>query len=120
MDDIYREVILEHYKHPHNFGKLKSPTKHAQESVVSCGDKITMELEIKNDKLANIAFSGQGCAISMAAASLLTDYIKGKKVDELRRLTADDILSLLGVTLTPTRLKCALLGLEVLHKALNI
>ncbi|RJR28394.1 SUF system NifU family Fe-S cluster assembly protein [Candidatus Microgenomates bacterium] len=119
MDNIYREVILEHYKHPHNFGTLQKPSSSAQESVISCGDEISMELEIKNGKLVDVAFSGQGCAISMAAASLLTDSIKGKEVVKLQALIGDDILSLLGVNLTPTRLKCALLSLEVLHKALN-
>lgn len=121
MDDIYREQILDHYKHPHNFGKLTNPNSVASDNLVSCGDKLLIELLIdKNKQIVNdIKFQGVGCAISMASASMLSERIKGEQIKVLKRLTKDDILKMLGISLTPTRLKCALLALEVLHKALK-
>jgi nitrogen fixation NifU-like protein len=117
--DIYRENILDHYKHPKNFGRLTRVTATAADAVVSCGDSMTMEIFVENEIVTEIGFTGSGCAISMASASLLTDHAKGKSIRDLQRLDKDAILQLLGITLTPTRLKCALLSLEVLHKVLN-
>ena len=121
MDELYREQILEHYRHPRNFGKLKKANAKASDELVSCGDKLDLELWIdpKTKKVKHIGFSGIGCAISMASASLLGEYILDKPISALQRLGKDDILRLLGINPTPTRLKCALLSLEVLHKALN-
>lgn len=119
MDNLYRENILDHYKYPRNFGKLTHPTHTSTDEVVSCGDSLTMELIIKNNKVTKIAFNGTGCAISMASASLLTEYAKNKSKNKLQSLTTGVILKMLGVDLTPTRLKCALLSLEVLHKAIK-
>ncbi len=119
MDDLYREQILDHYKHPHNFGKLKSANASASDNIVSCGDELSMELAVKNNTINDIMFQGQGCAISIASASMLTEFIRGKTVADLKILTKDDILAMLGINLTLTRLKCALLSLEVLHKALR-
>lgn len=119
MDDLYRENILDHFKHPRNFGKLERANAVASDNLVSCGDSLSMELLVKKKILKEVRFQGQGCAISMAAASMLTETIKGKSIGDLKRLTKDDILIMLGINPTPTRLKCALLSLEVLHKALN-
>ena len=119
MDDLYREQILDHYRNPRNLGKLKSVTVTAGDNIVSCGDRLSMELLIKSGKITDIKFQGEGCAISMASASLLTEQVKNKKVADLKHLGKDDILKLLGINPTPTRLKCALLSLEVLHKAIN-
>lgn len=119
MDDLYRENILSHYKHPQNFKTLVHATHGAEQTLVSCGDALTMQLVIKNKKVADIGFTGTGCAISMASASMLTELVRGKRISELQKLTKDDILEMLGITLTPTRLKCALLSLEVLHKAIQ-
>lgn len=118
MDDLYRENILDHYKHPQNFGSIKNANLSAQESVVSCGDDITIELLLENNIVTTVGFYGKGCAISMAAASMLTEKVKGKSIHVLKEVSSDDIVAMLGITLTPTRLKCALLSLEVLHKAL--
>lgn len=123
MDDLYRELILDHYHYPRNFGSLKKPDAAFEMNNPFCGDEIRVEVkQIVNSKqqtvLHQIAFSGQGCAISIASASLLTEYVKDKQIQDLRRLTKDDIVKLLLVPLTPIRLKCALLSLEVLQKAL--
>jgi len=118
---MYREVILDHYKHPHHFGTL--PKKSAQATLynTSCGDTITMELYIdkKSKKIVDIGFSGSGCAISMASASMLTDELIGKSTDVAQNLKTEDIIKLLGTTLTPSRVKCAVLPLEVIQKAMN-
>ena len=119
MDDLYREQILDHYKHPRNFGKLPQANAVASDNLVSCGDQLRMELLVNEKKVADIRFQGEGCAISLASASMLTEMAKGKQVGDLIILTKDDILAMLGINPTPTRLKCALLSLEVLHKALN-
>ena len=119
MEDLYRETILDHYKHPRNFGTLPKATHKSHDNLVSCGDDIAIDLLVENEVVKNIAFGGVGCAISMASASMLTEMVMGKKVADLFKLSRDDILNMLGVQLTPTRVKCALLSLEVLHKALG-
>lgn len=119
MDDLYREHILDHYKHPRNFGILKDANVVASDNLVSCGDQLSMQLQIKNNVVAEVMFQGQGCAISISSASMLTEIAKNKTIDDLKTLNKDDILRLLGINPTPTRLNCALLSLEVLHQALN-
>ncbi len=120
MDNLYRENILDHYKHPRNFGKLDKANAQASDNLVSCGDKLLMQLLIEDKGFVkDIKFDGTGCAISMASASMLTEIVKGKNIAGLKRLGKDDILKMLGVELTPTRLKCALLSLEVLQKVIN-
>ncbi len=119
MDDLYRENILDHYKHPRNFGNLARATVSSSDSLVSCGDSLSIEVFVSENVVKDIAFQGVGCAISMASASMLTERAQNKSVTDLKRLGRDDILNMLGITLTPTRLKCALLSLEILHKALN-
>jgi nitrogen fixation NifU-like protein len=117
--DIYKEIILDHYKHPRNFGQLPSTQHKAQVANPLCGDSIMMELEIVNDVIEDIRFSGQGCAIAMASASLLTEYAKNKSLQDLTMLTKDSILELLSIELSPNRLKCALVSLEALQKAIH-
>jgi nitrogen fixation NifU-like protein len=128
--DIYREVILDHYKHPRNFGHLKKPDVTANGENVTCGDDISIEILFTKNPASpagrhkpltiyGIAFSGQGCAISQASASLLTETVKGKSVEEIMKLHTEDVLSMLGTPLTPTRVKCAVLPLEVIQKALH-
>ena len=114
--DIYRETILDHYKHPQHFGRIPKPTASASMANTVCGDRITMDIMIEDGVVTDVAFSGEGCAISMASASLLTETVLGKKGDDIMKLTAGDIFALLGTTLTPSRVKCALLPLEVLQK----
>lgn len=119
MNDLYREQILDHYRNPQNFGELTNPTVSIEDANVSCGDVIVMQAIIKNNTIVDIAFSGHSCAISTAAASLLTEKVKGETVEAVLQLTRDDIFSLLGVELTPARIKCALLPLEVLQKLVS-
>lgn len=116
--DLYREAILDHYKHPRNFGHLKKPDVTTQAYNAACGDRIIMELNIKN-KVEDIKFSGEGCAISQAAASMLTEKVMGMSVNDINKLSPRDIFDMLGTTLTPSRTKCALLSLEVLQKAIS-
>ncbi|MFI5259396.1 MAG: Fe-S cluster assembly sulfur transfer protein SufU [Candidatus Limnocylindrales bacterium] len=118
MDDLYRDYILEHYRRPHNFGVLDAPTASYEGSNPLCGDRITMMLAISDGVVRDVAFTGRGCAISQASASLLTDEIKGKTVDEVENMTPDDLLELIGIEISPARLKCALLSLDTVAHAL--
>jgi nitrogen fixation protein NifU and related proteins len=120
--DIYREAILDHYKNPRNFGHLDAPDAKVEEGNVTCGDRIVIELNVTRVsslefRVSDIRFSGEGCAISQAAASMLTEKAKGMSVADVMKLQGQDILNLLGTTLTPSRMRCATLSLEVLHKA---
>ncbi len=117
---MYRDIILDHYKHPRNFGTLSNFDAKASEYNATCGDRIEIQLKMKNEKLKiveDIRFLGEGCAISMASASMLTERVKGMKLDAVMKLETKDILGMLGTTLTPSRVKCATLPLEVLQKA---
>lgn len=116
--DIYRQEIIDHYQNPRNFGTLKKPTVSHEEANSFCGDKIRMDLQIRGDQIHDVAFTGIGCAISVASASFLTEMVKGKKVDEVKKITGDDLVKRIGIELSPTRLKCAWLSFEVLSKAL--
>ena len=119
MDDLYRDYILEHYRRPHNFGVLDAPDLRWEGANPLCGDRITLMIDVRAGKVADVAFTGRGCAISQASASLLTDEIRGKTLDELERLTPDDVLDLLGIDISPARLKCALLSLDTLSHAIH-
>lgn len=119
MDDLYRDYILEHYRRPHNFGVLESPSASFEGANPLCGDRITMQLGIRDGKVAEVAFTGRGCAISQASASLLTDEVKGMTVEQAAAFRADDLLDLLGIEISPARLKCAMLSLDTLEHALG-
>jgi nitrogen fixation protein NifU and related proteins len=117
--DMYREIILDHYKHPRNFGHLPHAIATANAYNATCGDKIVMEISVNGKKeIEDIRFSGVGCAISQASASMLTEKVKGMKISEVMKLKTHDIMNMLETTLTPSRVKCATLPLEVLMKAL--
>jgi nitrogen fixation NifU-like protein len=119
MDDLYRDEILEHYRRPHNFGTLPNPDASYEGSNPLCGDRITLMLEIGNDgTVTDVAFTGRGCAISQASASLLTDEIRGKSLGEVAQLGNQDVLDALGIEISPARLKCALLSVDTLRRAL--
>lgn len=118
--DIYREIILDHYKHPRNFGSIKNPDATAYALNATCGDKIQMDIKISNGKITDIKFSGNGCAISQASASMLTEKVKAMDTKKIMKFTTGDILEMMETTLTPSRIKCAILPLEVLQKALTI
>lgn len=117
MSDLYREHILDHYQHPRNYGTLEHPDRTFEDSNPLCGDRVRIDLKLKGDRIADIRFSGRGCAISQAAASILTEMVKGKSLDEVKALGADDLLEELGVPISPARRKCALLSLKVLKAA---
>ena len=119
-DSMYQENILDHYKRPRNFGKISNASVHHHEYNPLCGDEIEMFLIIKDKKDADVKFHGRGCAISQASASMLTEEIKGKGIDELKKLTKENILELLGISLSPVRLKCALLSLDTLKNSILI
>ncbi len=115
--DLYAEEILDHYKHPRHFGHLDDPTLTYHDSNPFCGDEITLELKIENDKVVDVAFSGHGCAISRAAASMMTEEIIGKPLAELKEWSKDEVLDLLGIEVGPVRMKCALLPLKAMKAA---
>lgn len=112
--ELYSELILDLYKNPINYGKLEKPDLHASGGNPLCGDQVTIELQLNDDKIKDIKFSGNGCAISMASASLLTELVKGKSLDEVMKLENKDIFAELG-QIVETRLKCALVSLKVLQ-----
>jgi nitrogen fixation NifU-like protein len=118
MDELYREQILEHYKRPHNFGRLDDPDLEFEDTNPFCGDeqRVTIRLDDAG-RVERIAFDGKGCAISTAATSLLTDELAGKSREELLALPKEYVLELLGIDISATRMKCALLGLKVVKGA---
>jgi len=118
MDDFYKEYILDHYRNPRNFGHLEHPTAKAEDLNPLCGDKIAMELSVGPDgKIDDVRFSGKGCAISQASASMLTESLKGKTLEEVAQLSHDVVLENVGIGISPTRMKCAMLGLKVAKSA---
>jgi nitrogen fixation NifU-like protein len=119
MDDLYRDYILEHYRRPHNFGVLEGPTATFEGSNPLCGDRITMQMTVRDGIVEEIGFTGRGCAISQASASLLTDEVKGKPVEQVAELAASDLLDLLGIEISPARLKCAMLSYDSLQHLLD-
>jgi nitrogen fixation NifU-like protein len=117
--DIYREIILDYYRNPRNYGKIQDPDISQRDSNPLCGDELEMHLNIKDDKVADVKFTGKGCAISQASASMLTELILGKDFEYVKKLSKEDILDNLGLhDLGPARIKCALLSLKVLKSGL--
>ncbi|MEM8530296.1 MAG: Fe-S cluster assembly sulfur transfer protein SufU [Chloroflexota bacterium] len=116
MDDLYREIIIEHHKHPHNAGVLENPDISHEEFNPLCGDRVRIDMHVQSDVITDIRFQGRGCAISQASASMLTDEIKGKSLDEAKAFGKDELLDLIGIPLehNPVRIKCALLSLKTL------
>ena len=120
--DMYRQQILDHYRNPRNYGELEDPTfSHIGENPM-CGDEIEIDVELADDgeTIERVAFRGEGCAISQAAASLLSEQLPGTSLDELREMDRDDIIDLLGVDISPMRVKCAVLAEKVAQDGAEI
>ena len=118
--EIYKENIIDHYKHPRNKKKLENATHKENGINPMCGDHITIYLIIKDNKIEEITFTGDGCAISQASVSLLTDELVGKDLDFAKKLIEKDIYDLLGIPISHTRTKCALLSIKTVQKAINL
>ncbi len=117
--DIYAEKIILYYEHPHNKGVLKDADAYFKEYNPICGDEINIYLKISKDKIKDAKFAGKGCAISTAAASLITDYIKDKKIKEIKTFDKDLVIKLLGIDPGPVRIKCATLSLRAIKEAIE-
>lgn len=120
MEELYQEFIIELYKNPLNFGRLENPDYRAQIFNTTCGDMIELFLSVKGGVVTDAKFTGKGCAISQASSSLFTGFLKGKTLEELKKLGKDDVLRLIKINLerNPSRMKCALIPLDALRKAL--
>lgn len=118
--DMYRQQILDHYKNPRNYGELEDPTfSHIGENPM-CGDEIRIDVVLDGDVIQQVSFSGDGCAISQASASMLTQEIVGKTVDELLEMDRDDVVEMLGIDINPMRIKCAVLAEKVAQDGAEI
>ena len=114
VDSIYREIVLDHFRNPRNKGILDPNDYTYEDTNPLCGDEIRIDLRVTDGVVTAIAQQGRGCAVSQAAASILTEMVDGKPLDEVKALTKDDLLDELGIPVSPARLKCALLPLKVL------
>lgn len=117
--DIYREEILEHWRNPRNFGRLKGANIIIDQINPLCGDQVRFYFKIVNNKIINVLFTGNGCAISIASASILSEFIKNKSISMLSKITGEDVLGLIGGSVSPARLRCALLPLEAIKKIIK-
>src|SRR3954469_18957484 len=118
-DSIYREIILDHYKNPRNKGVLDPHDFSAEDVNPLCGDEIRIDLRVQDGVVSEARFDGRGCAVSQASASILTEMIEGKSLAEVEALTKDDLLEEIGIPVSPARMKCALLSLNVLKASLS-
>ena len=119
MDDFYRENILEHYKNPRHFGEMPDADIQQEGDNPLCGDVVTLYLKLEDGRLGSITFRGRGCAISQASASILTDLVTGRPIEELRNFPSQELLTELGIQISPARMKCATLAVNTLRVALN-
>ena len=121
MDELYRDVILDHYKNPRGFGEMEKPDAQADGLNPLCGDEVSIFISFADDgdTIQEVKFQGRGCAISQASTSMLTELVQGRKASEVAAMNREELLDEVGIPLTPVRLKCALLGLGVLKVALH-
>jgi nitrogen fixation NifU-like protein len=118
MDDLYREELMDVYKHPQNRGYIRDPSVEVFEKNPMCGDELTLQLKLQNDVIEEAKFYGNACVVSVVASEFLTEKLIGLTVDEASKLTKDDLLQMLNLNLTTSRIKCATLSLTALKKAL--
>lgn len=114
MNDLFREQILDHYQHPRCHGTLEDADVTYEDANPLCGDRIRMDVALREGRIEKVRFSGHGCSISQAAASMLCEHVEGRTLEEIKKLTREDVLEMLGIELGPVRLKCALLALKTL------
>ncbi len=113
-EDLYRENVLDHYQHPRCHGTIESPDLTYEDANPLCGDRLRMDFRIRDNRIEQVRFSGHGCSISQAAASMLCERIEGRSLDEVKSIGRDDVLEMIGIELGPVRLKCALLALKTM------
>ena len=113
-EEMYRENILDHYQHPRHHGTLEAPDVSYEDANPLCGDRLRMDFKIADGRIAEVAFSGHGCSISQASASMLCEKVAGGSLEEVKKISREDVLEMLGIQLGPVRLKCALLALKTL------
>lgn len=118
-NSLYKEELMENYKHPSNKKHIENSDFESESNNPSCGDKVSMTGKLDGEKIVDIGFQGSGCVISQATASILTEAVKGKTIDMILAMNKDDILKLIGLELGPNRLRCAMLSLQVLQDALK-
>ena len=119
MDDLYRDYILDHYKRPRNFGELQPHDLEGEEHNPLCGDELGVHIQVRDGKIADLRFHGHGCAISQAAASIASEELVGMELEEIGKLDADVMIDRLGIPVSATRRKCALLNLKVVRGAVT-
>ena len=119
MERLYREHVLDHYRNPRNFGTLEQADVSSQLDNPVCGDVVRLDLQVRDGRVTEARFSGQGCVLCMASASMLTEEVVGRTVEDLEMLQEEDIFKMLGITLGPVRAKCALLPLRALQEGLR-
>ena len=117
-EDINTEILLDHYRNPHNYGQIEGATEKLIEFNPFCGDTVQITVKIQGGIVSDIKFIGRGCSVSQGSASMLTDRVKGMAVEEIKKINGQDILNMLGLKLGPSREKCALLSLNALHKCI--
>ena len=116
---LYKERVMDHYSNPRNRGKLEKPDFSTGQFNPSCGDSVGFDAHVEDGRLVKLMFTGEGCAVSQATASMLTESCKGKTLEELLKMDKDSILKLVGMPLGPMRIRCALLPLQALHEGIN-
>lgn len=116
MNNIYQEKILDHSQNPRHYGSLSKPTKVVTYTNESCGDEVKIELQIEKDIIKDIAFQNKGCVLSTASTSILTDYLVGKSLAEVKKIKAQKLFEIVGITPSTARMKCVLLPLEAVQK----
>ncbi len=113
-EELYKENILDHYKNPRNYGEMENPDISYFDTNPLCGDELQLQIKVKDGKAEDVKFKGKGCSISQASASMLTEMIQGKDMEEIKKIGKKEILDAVGLQLGPSRIKCALLSLKVL------
>ncbi len=118
-ESIQAEVVMEHYKSPRNYGAIKNPTHEVTDNNPLCGDTLHFSFTVKDDVVEDVKFVGQGCSISQASASMMTELIMGKKVADILKISEQEVIDMIGLNLGPNRERCALLSLNAIQKGLG-